>query len=187
MDVTRCAVADWLEPTVALLRHEAGRSTPGARGILAKLADVFLAQALRDVLVEAQRAGLLPAETLRDMPIAQAVELIRDPPALRWTLATLAHAVGIVAHSVRDRLPRIGGRRPDAPPGAGQAGPRAGYLRTTRLSINAVAHRAGYDSDASLSKAFKREFGFVARRVPRAQSIGDNARTRIRGHRTVGG
>jgi AraC family transcriptional regulator, alkane utilization regulator len=35
----------------------------------------------------------------------------------------------------------------------------AGYQRTTNLNINAVAHRAGYDSDASLSKAFKREFG----------------------------
>jgi transcriptional regulator GlxA family with amidase domain len=35
----------------------------------------------------------------------------------------------------------------------------AGYLLTDDLSIEAIAKRTGYASDASLSKAFRREYG----------------------------
>jgi transcriptional regulator GlxA family with amidase domain len=35
----------------------------------------------------------------------------------------------------------------------------ADYLATSDLSIESIAIRTGYGSDASLSKAFKREFG----------------------------
>src|SRR5262245_3864124 len=35
----------------------------------------------------------------------------------------------------------------------------AGYLTTTSLSVDAIARRTGYGNSASLSKAFKREFG----------------------------
>jgi transcriptional regulator GlxA family with amidase domain len=35
----------------------------------------------------------------------------------------------------------------------------AGYLATTDASLSTIARRTGYDSEASLSKAFKRAFG----------------------------
>jgi AraC-like DNA-binding protein len=159
VDVTRCAAAGWLEPTFALLRQEADRSTPGARAILAKLADVFLAQALRDVLVEAQRAGLLSGQPSRDAPIAHAIELIRNAPARRWTLASLAHEVGMSRTAFATRFRASVGDSPMRHLAMVRLSLAAGYLRTTKLSLNAVARRAGYDSDASLSKAFKREFG----------------------------
>jgi transcriptional regulator GlxA family with amidase domain len=38
-------------------------------------------------------------------------------------------------------------------------GRAAGYLATTNQSLHAIARRTGYDSEASFSKAFKREFG----------------------------
>jgi len=38
-------------------------------------------------------------------------------------------------------------------------GQAAWYLTTTRLSVEAIARRTGYGTNASLSKAFKREFG----------------------------
>jgi transcriptional regulator GlxA family with amidase domain len=49
----------------------------------------------------------------------------------------------------------------------------AGHLATGRLSIYEIARLTGYDNDASLSRAFKREFGVppgayreTARRAP---------------------
>jgi len=45
----------------------------------------------------------------------------------------------------------------------------AGYLTTTNLTLYAIAQSTGYDSEASLGKAFKREFG---------QSPGDYRRER---------
>ncbi|HUB38899.1 MAG TPA: helix-turn-helix transcriptional regulator [Streptosporangiaceae bacterium] len=38
-------------------------------------------------------------------------------------------------------------------------GQAAGYLVTADLSVESIARRTGYASSASLSKAFKREFG----------------------------
>ena len=38
-------------------------------------------------------------------------------------------------------------------------GQAAGYLTTTSLSVEAIARRTGYGTNASLSKAFKRELG----------------------------
>jgi transcriptional regulator GlxA family with amidase domain len=35
----------------------------------------------------------------------------------------------------------------------------AGYLRDTDLSLAEIARRTGYDSEVSLSKAFKRVYG----------------------------
>jgi transcriptional regulator GlxA family with amidase domain len=35
----------------------------------------------------------------------------------------------------------------------------AGYLTTTNATLYAIAQNTGYDSEASLSKAFKRAFG----------------------------
>jgi AraC-like DNA-binding protein len=35
----------------------------------------------------------------------------------------------------------------------------AGYLATTTQNLSAIARRTGYGSEASLSKAFKREYG----------------------------
>ena len=37
----------------------------------------------------------------------------------------------------------------------------AGHLATTSESIDQIARLAGYDNQASLSKAFKREFGIT--------------------------
>jgi AraC-like DNA-binding protein len=159
IDAARSGAAAWLEPTFALLRHEAKHSSPGAQAIFAKLADVFLAQALRSFLVGAQQAGLVLTGQPHDDPIDNAIELIRSAPAHRWTLADLAHKVGISRTGFATRFRAATGNSPMRYLTMIRLGLAAGYLATTNLSVDAIARRVGYDSDASLSKAFKREFG----------------------------
>ena len=158
IDTARSPVAAWLEPTFALLRHEAEHSTPGSQAIFAKLADVFLAQAVRDFLVGAQRAGLLPGPP-GDTAVGRAIDLIRSAPARRWTLAQLAHEVGTSRTAFVSRFRAATGDSPMRYAATVRLGLAAGYLGTTSLSVDAIARRVGYDSDASLSKAFKRQFG----------------------------
>jgi AraC-like DNA-binding protein/mannose-6-phosphate isomerase-like protein (cupin superfamily) len=159
IDTARSGVATWLEPTFALLRHEAEHSSPGAQAIFAKLADVFLAHAMRDFLVGAQRAGLLPSRPPGDKAVGRAIELIRRTPARRWTLAELAHEVGTSRTAFASRFRAATGDSPMRYVAMVRLGLAANYLSTTSLSVDAIARRVGYDSDASLSKAFKREFG----------------------------
>jgi AraC-like DNA-binding protein len=152
-------VTTWLEPVFALVRQEADTSAPGAQAIFAKLADVFLSQALRTYLAGAEQAGLLPPRQETDAPIARTLAALHDRPGVTWTLADLAAVAGMSRTLFAARFRGAVGESPMRHLAKIRLGQAAGYLTTTRLSVEAIARRTGYGTNASLSKAFKREFG----------------------------
>jgi transcriptional regulator GlxA family with amidase domain len=151
-------VTTWLEPVFALVRQEADSSSPGAQAIFAKLADVFLSQALRTYLAGAEHAGLLRPRQAIDAQIAQALATLHDQPAQDWTLEKLAGQAGMSRTLFATRFRAAVGESPMRHLAKIRLGQAAGYLATTRLSVEAIASRTGYSTSASLSKAFKREF-----------------------------
>jgi len=152
-------ITAWLEPVLTLLRQEAGNSAPGAQAIFAKLADVFLSQALRTYLAGAEQAGLLRPQQALDKAIATALDALHDRPAINWTLARLAGQAGMSRTLFAARFRAVVGESPMRHLAKIRLGQAAWYLTTTRLSVEAIAGRTGYGTSASLSKAFKREFG----------------------------
>src|SRR5215472_12228828 len=80
-------ITTWLEPVFALIRQEADSNAPGAQAIFAKLADVFLSQALRTYLAGAEQTGLLTPRQTADAQIGQALAALKDRPTVNWTLA----------------------------------------------------------------------------------------------------
>src|SRR6516164_1492555 len=152
-------ITTWLEPVFALVRQEADSNAPGAQAIFAKLADVFLSQALRTYLAGAERAGLLRPRQAIDAHIAQALTALHDQPAVNWTLAGLAGQAGMSRTLFAARFRAAVGESPMRHLAKIRLGQAAGYLATTSLSVEAIARRTGYGTNASLSKAFKREFG----------------------------
>jgi AraC-like DNA-binding protein len=152
-------ITAWLEPVFALVRAEADSNSPGAQAIFAKLADVFLSQALRTYLAGAGQAGLLRSRQAADEQIAKALAALHDRPAANWTLAELAGRAGMSRTLFAARFHAAVGESPMRHLTKIRLGQAAGYLTTTRLSVEAIARRTGYSTDASLSKAFKREFG----------------------------
>jgi AraC-like DNA-binding protein len=158
MDAVSTGVISWLEPVFALVRQEADHADPGAQAMFAKLADVFLAQALRSYLIGAQQAGLLRLEPLADPHIDVAVALIRDQPARQWTVETLAKEVGMSRTLFCTRFRATVGESPMRHLARVRLGQAAGYLTTTKLSVDAIARRTGYGTSAALSKAFRREY-----------------------------
>jgi AraC-like DNA-binding protein len=159
LDAVATGVTAWLEPVFALVAHEADHAAPGAQAIFAKLADVFLAQALRTYLTGAGQAGLLQAEPLADPPVRAALALIRDQPGRAWTVAALAREAGMSRTLFTTRFRAAVGDSPMRHLARARLGQAAGYLTTTNLSIEAIARRTGYGTSAALSKAFRREFG----------------------------
>jgi AraC-like DNA-binding protein len=148
----------WLEPVFALARQEADRPEPGAQAIFAKLADVFLAQAVRSYLTGAGHEELLRSGPRFDPRINAAVALIRDQPDRQWTVRTLAREVGMSRTLFSTRFRATVGDSPMRHLARVRLGKAAGYLTTTKLSVEAIARRTGYGTSAALSKAFKREF-----------------------------
>ena len=156
-------VSDWIGPVFALARQEATTPAPGAQAIFAKLADVFLTQALRTYLTGAAHTGLLrPGPSPNpppDPPIARAAALIRDDPARPWTLQVLARETGLSRTAFATRFRAATGESPMQHLAKVRLSQAAGYLTTADLTLDAIAARTGYASNASLSKAFKRYFG----------------------------
>ena len=90
---------------------------------------------------------------LREMPRSS------EQPDRQWTLQSLAREVGTSRTLVASRFRAATGESPMRHLAKVRMGQAAGYLITANLSVEAIARRTGYASDASLSKAFKREFG----------------------------
>jgi AraC-like DNA-binding protein len=173
MESSSVGATAWLEPVLASLDSEAAGGQPGTGAILAKIADVFLAQAIRGWLVGAEQAGLLVVTLLQDRPIANAVQTIRSRFSERWTLDLLAAHVGLSRTALATRFRALMGDSPMRYLTKLRLSQAAGHLATGRLSIYEIARLTGYDNDASLSRAFKREFGVppgayreTARRAP---------------------
>ena len=119
-------LAAWIGPVFALARQEADAPAPGAQAIFARLADVFLTQALRAYLTGAAQAGLPPARAAgrpadrpRHRPPPRGPGPAVDP-------ARPGPRNGPVPYRPRNQVPRGRGRAPDPAPGPGQAEPGRG-------------------------------------------------------------
>jgi len=152
-------VSAWIGPVLALARQEATTPAPGAQAIFAKLADVFLTQALRAYLTGAACNGLYRPGPPPDPPIAHAIALIRDQLDRPWTVQALARASGLSRTAFTTRFRAATGEPPIQHLVNVRLSQAAAYLTSADLTIDAIAARIGYASDASLSKAFKRHFG----------------------------
>lgn len=153
------AVTPWLEPTLLALNAEAEDGRPGAAAIVAKIMDVFLAQALRAWLLQGEPDGLADARLILDEPIARAVRALNSRPAEAWSLDRLGKHVGLSRTALANKFRELVGQPPMQYLTEVRLRGAAGDLETGRLSLHEVARRAGYDSDAAFAKAFKRRFG----------------------------
>jgi len=148
------ADAAWIGPVLALVRAEASSAGPGSQAVFARLADVFLTEALR-----AHLTGTAPAPVSHDARIAAAIELLCNHPDRTWTVQSLARAVGMSRTSLSTSFRAATGDSPMRHLARLRLRLAAGYLASDGLSVEAIARRTGYASDAALSKAFRREYG----------------------------
>jgi len=149
----------WLEPLFALLREETQASAPGAAAIFAKLADVFVTQALRSYLAAADGLARLAGPAMPDPDITRIVRMMRARPEARWSVEAMAHCAGMSRTSFNARFRAIVGEPPMTYLTQLRLRRGAGYLSATTKNVREVAHLVGYDNEASFSKAFSRIFG----------------------------
>jgi AraC-like DNA-binding protein len=178
VDAAALALSTWLEPVLLRLASQAEERLPGTQVMQAKIAEVFIAEALRSWLIDAQNSGLLLGAELLDKPIADALPTIRQRFDERWTLAQLANHVGLSRTALATRFRQLVGDSPMHYLTRVRLSHAAGLLATTRLSHHEIAHLTGYAAEAALAKAFKRERGetlgahrAAAHRVPQVRLL----------------
>lgn len=164
---------------VALLRDEAQAQRSGKDFILARIIELLFIEAIRSTETLAT-PGLMRG--LADTRIAQAIRLIHQQPARRWTVKELASGCALSRSTLFERFTAMTGITP------------MGYLQSWRMtlamqwlcrsdvSISAVAERIGYSSASAFSVAFTRHVGlppgkYVQQRSGKLTDVGSSGVT----------
>jgi len=155
--------APGLEPVLQLLAHEAQNPREGSGSIIGHLTGVIFVQAVRSWIQSQPRGegGWLGA--LRDKQISSALNFMHQRPSEPWTITKLASAVGMSRSPFASKFTSLVGEPPLAYLTKWRMNLAAGYLRDDQLSIREIAERVGYESQASFTNAFKRNFAVSPR------------------------
>ena len=131
--------------------------------VLNRLTELLFIQVIRLWIDQQAEASVGWIAALRDQSISAALSLIHQSPDHKWTVNELAEAVALSRSAFSARFTELVGEPPMT------YLTRWRMLRATRLLKNEVrmetiAELLGYESEAALRKAFKREIG-----IPPAQ------------------
>ncbi|KQT65983.1 MULTISPECIES: AraC family transcriptional regulator [unclassified Aureimonas] len=144
---------------------ECTMSRVGASGILARLADVMAAQIIRSWVENGcgNSAGWIAA--MRDPDVGRVLAAIHAEPEHDWTVAELAKRMGISRSGFAAKFTAIVGETPARYVAEVRMHQARQWILRDRMRIAEAAHRLGYDSEASFSRAFKRIIGTAPGKV----------------------
>lgn len=146
------------QSVVKCLIAEVTTMNPGAETVISRLTDILFVHVLREWLVQ-QPARPSWLAALNDRRIAPAIALIHAFPERSWTVGRLAGKVGLSRSPFSVRFARVVGEAPHAYITRVRMLRAARMLKDGNVSIADVALSAGYESESSFNKAFKRYYG----------------------------
>lgn len=149
----------WLATTIRHTATEASKPVPGSRSMLPRLTELMFVEILRKYMqgLSADEVGWFAA--FNDPVAGAALKCLHAAPLEDWSVASLAHRVGVSRTVLAGRFKHF----LDQPPMQYLAHWRlqlaAQELKTSDLPMKSIAEQAGYESEAAFSRAFKRHFG----------------------------
>jgi len=151
---TRKRNSDWLDGSLRFLAE--GQPSPG---VVSRLAELFLAQAIRDYVdqLPAHSHGWLRA--LADPAVSRALAAIHARYAENLTIEELAKEAGVSRTVLGERFVELLGEPPMRYCGQWRMRTAANLLRDDRQSTANIAYAVGFNSEAAFNRAFKREYG----------------------------
>src|SRR5438270_2539980 len=149
---------EWLASLVRMISVEMASSGPGSEAVVTRLTDALLAQALRQCILESDEHGG-GSTAVSDPLIARAHRLIREQPDSPWTVPRMAVAVSLSRSTFAERFRAATGETPMQNLTRYRMVRAAEYLRGTDAGVREIARLVGYDSEVSITKAFRRQFG----------------------------
>ena len=99
------------------------------------------------------------ARAIRDPVLAPALAAIHGSPERKWSVATLAREASVSISLLDERFREVLGLAPIRYLTGWRMHVAEDLLRSSDLSVAAVARRVGYDSEEAFSRAFKRVHG----------------------------
>lgn len=151
--------ADWDSPFITLLTDEIVKDEPGQEAVLDRLLDLLLIAALRAWFSRAGSQAPAWYRAHSDPVVGTALRMLHEHPAHQWTVAELAHRVGVSRAALARRFTDLVGEPPMAFLTSWRLALAADLLREPEATVGAVARQVGYSSPFTFSTAFKRVHG----------------------------
>ncbi len=163
----------WLENSLRFSVSQAASRDAGAQEVVAKLSEVFFAEALRRYQRE-----LPPGETgwlagAREPAVGRALTLMHHRYVHPWTVPELAREVGVSRTVLSERFRHFLGESPIAYLTRWRLRLGARALTSTSHSVAQIAVDVGYESEAAFNRAFKREYAIPPARYRRERQSTD--------------
>jgi AraC-like DNA-binding protein len=146
--------AQWLDSSMRFLAEQKPSSE-----VVARLAELFLAQAIREYV------GRLPADAspwlkgLVDPAVSRALTIIHERYGEELELEELAREAGVSRSVLCERFAELIGEPPMRYCARWRMQMAANMLRDGKENSASVAYAVGFNSEAAFNRAFKREYG----------------------------
>ena len=149
----------WLENSIRYAMANTKSRDSSTEAVLARLCEALFMETLRRYIrhLPEKHTGWLAGA--RDAQVGKVLAHIHRRPAARWTIADLAHEVGLSRSVLAERFRKYLGVPPVAYLTSWRLQLGAQMLRASNFSVAQIAAKVGYDSEQSFNRAFKRNFG----------------------------
>ena len=145
--------AQWLDSSMRFLAEQ----TPSSE-VVAKLAELFLAQAIRDYVEQLPAGSTGWLRGLTDPAVSKALSIIHTRYAEDLDVEGLAQEVGVSRSVLGERFTELLGEPPMRYCAGWRMRVAANMLRDGSNTAS-VAYAVGFKSEAAFNRAFKREYG----------------------------
>jgi len=149
----------WIEQSIRYAVQEAAAGQPGSGAVATKVAESLFVETLRGYIESLPPRHLGWLAGLRDPQVSKCLSLMHNHPAQDWSVESLAEAVHVSRSVLAQRFNELVGVPPIQYLIRWRLALAARLLRSERLNLNRVIEAIGYESEASFSRAFKKEFG----------------------------
>jgi AraC-like DNA-binding protein len=150
----------WLDGTIKTILREIRSEKPGALAVLDPVLDLIFVQLVRHWALTSNAPDNTWFKIISDAKISSALSLMHETPADPWSVSELASRVGMSRSAFAARFLKVVGEPPLRYLTRWRLTLAAQTLETdSRRTVGDVALSVGYDSEASFSAAFKRQFG----------------------------
>lgn len=150
----------WMDATLRMIGEEAGGRKIGGDLIALKMSEAILAQAIRS-FVEGNRATEWGLGAFSDKNLSRALSAFHKAPANSWTVETLAQSAGMSRTSFAVQFQKMMTMTPMEYVTRWRMEIAKKILQQPGSSLTDAAENAGYASDSSFTRVFKKETGLT--------------------------
>lgn len=160
----------WMQSSLRLMTDEASALRPGGETVITRLADILVIQAIRAWMEESPAAQTGWLGALQDKQIGRSILHVHRNPEHDWSVDSLAATAAMSRSAYAARFRDIVGESPMQYVTRWRMNIAQMWLKEKRMSIDEMASRLGYNSEAAFSRAFKRITGVAPGAIRRSEN-----------------